>query len=57
MSHLFLILSNQFYFFLNGISYYGIKVAIVYHDMYVDTCNEFSVEKKCKYSLTLFHIA
>lgn len=57
MSHLFLILSNQFYFFLNGISYYGIKVAIVYHDMYVDMCNEFSVEKKCKYSLTLFHIA
>lgn len=57
MSHLFLILSIQFYLFLNGISYYGTKVAIVYLDMYVDTCNEFSDEKKSKYSLTLFHIS
>lgn len=46
MSHLFLILSIQFYFiFLNEISYYDIKFAIVYLDMIEDTCNEFSVDK------------
>lgn len=34
--------------------WYGIKVAIVYHDMYVDTCNEFSVEKNANIDLHCF---